>query len=90
MKSRNPSTTASRSLPSFCFGFIALTSNSDKSWSFPARAKLAKLSRLLNRLPQKDFSISIYTMVINKKYFHHTLLTYKIDIFKSINIIHHI
>ena len=63
MKSRNPSTTASRSLPSFCFGFIALTSNSDKSWSFPARAKLAKLSRLLNRLSQKDFSISIYTVI---------------------------
>ena len=60
-KSKNPSVTASRSLPSFCIGFIALTSNSDKSWSFPARAKLAKLSRLLNRWSQKDSSISLFT-----------------------------
>ena len=63
-KSRNPSATASRSLPSFCFGFIALTSNSDKSWSFPARAKLAKLSRSLNRSSRKFSLIFIYVMKI--------------------------
>ena len=57
-ESKNPSVTANRSLPSFCFGFIALTSNSDKSWSFPARAKL---SRLLNRWSQKDSLISLFT-----------------------------
>ena len=60
MKSRNPSTTASRSLPSFCFGFIALTSNSDKSWSFLARAKLAKRGRSLNRSLRKDATFSIF------------------------------
>ncbi len=58
MKSVNPSAPANRSLPSLCFGFIALTSNSYKSWSSLARAKLAKLSHLLNRSSQKDLPIS--------------------------------
>ena len=62
VKLKNPSATASRSLPSFCIGFIALVLNSYKSWSFPTRAKLAKLSRLLNRLSQKDSSISLFQL----------------------------
>ena len=52
----------SRSLPSFCFGFIALVPNSHKSWSFPTRAKLAKLSHSLNRLPRKDTAFSLFTL----------------------------
>ncbi len=61
-KSEKISSLTNRSLPSFCFGFIALTSNSDKSWSFPARAKLAKLSRSLNRSSRKFSLIFIYVM----------------------------
>ena len=57
-KSETPSATASRSLPSFRFGFIALVLNSYKSWSSPTRAKLAKLIRLLNRVSQKESLIS--------------------------------
>ncbi len=61
-KSEKISSLTNRSLPSFCFGFIALTSNSDKSWSFPARAKLAKLSRSLNRSSRKFSLIFIYVI----------------------------
>ena len=56
-KSKNPSATASRSFPSLCIGFIALTPTFYRSWSVPVRAKLAKLSHLRNRLLQKDSSI---------------------------------
>ena len=63
-KSEKISSLTNRSLPSFCFGFIALTSNSYKSWSFPARAKLAKLSRSLNRSSRKFSLIFIYVMKI--------------------------
>ena len=75
-KSKTPSATANRSLPSFCFGFIALTPNSDKSWSFPARAKLAKLSRLLNRLSQKESSISHFSYEYSCHAFCITFATY--------------
>ncbi len=75
-KSETPSATASRSLPSFCFGFIALVPNSHKSWSFPTRAKLAKLSRSLNRLPQKESPISPVTSLhINLFHFSHIINT---------------
>ena len=63
-KSEKISSLTNRSLPSFCFGFIALTSNSDKSWSFPVRAKLAKLSRSLNRSLRKFSLIFIYVIEI--------------------------
>ena len=63
-KSEKISSLTNRSLPSFCFGFIALTSNSDKSWSFPVRAKLAKLSRSLNRSSRKFSLIFIYVTKI--------------------------
>ena len=52
----------SHSLPSFCFGFIALALNSHKSWSFSTRAKLAKLSHSLNRLPRKDTAFPLFTL----------------------------
>ena len=40
---------------------IKFVPNSNKSWSFPTRAKLAKLSHSLNRLLQKKSSISLFT-----------------------------
>ena len=63
MKSRNPSTTASRSLPSFHCGFIALTPTSDKSWSVPVRAKPCETQSLTESLILTGFFVfSIYSM----------------------------
>ena len=61
-KSEKLSSLARRSLPSFCFGFIALALNSYKSWSFPTRTKLAKLGRSLNRFPRKVPLILPFTL----------------------------
>ena len=55
MKSRNPSTTASRSLPSFHCGFIALTPTFDKSWSVPVRAKPCETQSLTESLVAEGF-----------------------------------
>ena len=63
-KSEKASTFTSRLLPSFCFGFIALVLNSNKSWSFSTRAKLAKLGRSLNRSSWK-FSLIFLFMLRN-------------------------
>ncbi len=54
-KSKNPSATASRALPSLCFGFIALTSNSYKSWSFPVSRKTRKTQSLTKSLVAEGF-----------------------------------
>ncbi len=61
-KSEIPSATASRSLPSFRFGFIALVPTPEKE-VVPTRAKLAKLSHLLNRLSQKESLISPFQLL---------------------------
>ncbi len=51
---------ASRALPSFHGGFIALVLSSYRSWSLSTRANLVKIGRLLNRLPWKDSPISLF------------------------------
>lgn len=50
MKTKNPVGTLDVHYPRFCFGFIVLALTPEKE-VVPARTKLAKLSRSLNRLP---------------------------------------
>ena len=55
MKSTNHFWSAKRSLPSFHFGFIALTLTSYKSWSVSVRAKPCETQSLTQSLAQKWF-----------------------------------
>ena len=55
MKSTNHFRSAKRSLPSFHFGFIALTPASYKSWSVSVRAKPCETQSLTQSLAQKWF-----------------------------------
>ncbi len=84
IKSEKVSSLTRRSLPSFCFGFIALTSNSDKSWSFPVRAKLAKLSRSLNRSLRK-LSLIFYLCYENDSHLYSVLCATLIKILSHLN-----
>ena len=67
MKSTNHFWSANRSLPSFHFGFIALTPTSDKSWSVPIRARPCENQLLTESLFLTGFFVfSIYVTKISQ------------------------